>query len=46
MAKFRSTPENKEKLESKKQLRRSISLSKIVDLLQLCVLIYIAVKLS
>jgi hypothetical protein len=46
MAKFRSTPENKDRLESKKQLRRTINFSRIVEILQLCALLYIAFKLS
>ena len=46
MAKFKSTPENTDRLASKKKLRRSINLTQVVQFLQLCALVYIALKLS
>lgn len=46
MAKFKSTPENADRLDSKKKLRRSINISQVIQFLQLCALVYIALKLS
>lgn len=46
MAKFRSTPQNVDKLQSKKNLRRHISLGQVMQFVQLCALLYIAFKLS
>lgn len=45
MAKFRSTPQNVDKLASKKNLRRRINLGQVMQFAQLCALLYIAYKL-